>query len=83
MHKTIDIDYVKYGKGEANLAWLDEEIEIITADNSSVEKAYNFIRNITKDIVQKGLTVGHLKYFLSFNDQSIKISYTTISDLPQ
>jgi len=80
VHKSIEIDYVKYGKGEANLAWLDEEIEIITDNNSSVEVAYNFINKITDDIVRKGLTIGHLKYFLVFNDKSLKISHTTISD---
>jgi Ni2+-binding GTPase involved in maturation of urease and hydrogenase len=80
VHKSIDIDYVKYGKGEANLAWLDEEIEIITSDNSSVTLAYDFIKRITDDILEKGLTIGHLKYFLVFNDKSVKLSYTTISD---
>jgi G3E family GTPase len=80
IHSTIDIDYDKYGKGEANLAWLDEEIEIISSDNRAVEFTYNFIRQITDDIVQKGLTIGHLKYFLSFNNQSLKLSHTTISD---
>ncbi|MGE5457995.1 MAG: GTP-binding protein, partial [Methanococcaceae archaeon] len=79
-HKTIDIDYVKYGKGEANLAWLDEEIEIISSNSSSVELAHDFIKKITDDIVRKGLTIGHLKYFLSFNGKSEKLSFTTISD---
>jgi G3E family GTPase len=79
-HKSIEIDYAVYGKGEANLAWLDEEIEIISSGNRSVEFAYDFIKNLTNDIKQKGLTIGHLKYFLSFNNQSIKISHTTLSD---
>jgi G3E family GTPase len=79
-HKSIDVDYEIYGKGEANLAWLDEEIEVISSNNSSVELAYDFINGITRDIVQKGLTIGHLKFFLSFNDKSLKISHTTITD---
>ncbi len=79
-HKVIEVDYAKYGKGEANLAWLDEEIEIISTNNSSVELAYDFIKKLTYDIVQKGLQIGHLKYFLSFNNQSLKLSYTTILD---
>jgi G3E family GTPase len=82
-HKTIDIDYIKYGKGEANLAWLDEEIEIITDNNSSVDLAYDFIKNITDDVIQKGLTIGHLKYFLSYNGKSAKLSFTTIADLSE
>jgi Ni2+-binding GTPase involved in maturation of urease and hydrogenase len=80
LHKTIDIDYAKYGQGEANLAWLDEEIEIISSDNSSVKHAYGFIEKITDDIEQKGYAIGHLKYFLSYNGQSVKLSHTTISD---
>jgi G3E family GTPase len=79
-HNSIEIDYNIYGKGEANLAWLDEEIEIITGNNSAVEIAYDFINKVTEDIVGKGLTIGHLKYFLVFNDKSLKISHTTISD---
>lgn len=80
LHKTIDIDYDKYGKGEANLAWLDEEIEIISSDNSSVKRAYDFIEGITDNIEKKGFTIGHLKYFLSYNGHSVKLSHTTISD---
>jgi G3E family GTPase len=80
VHKSIEIDYDKYGKGEANLAWLDEEIEIISSDNSSVELAYDFIERITDDIEKKGFTIGHLKYFLSYNGKSVKLSHTTISD---
>jgi len=79
-HKVIEVDYAKYGKGEANLAWLDEEIEIISTNNSSVELAYDFIKKLTSDIMQKGLPIGHLKYFLSFNNQFLKLSYTTILD---
>ena len=80
VHKSIEIDYIKYGKGEANLAWLDEEIEIITDNNSSVELAYSFINRVTEDILRNELTIGHLKYFMIFNDKSLKISHTTISD---
>jgi hypothetical protein len=79
-HESIDVDYEIYGKGEANLAWLDEEIEITTDNNSSVELAYNFINRVTEDIVSKGFTIGHLKYLMVFNEKSLKISHTTISD---
>jgi G3E family GTPase len=79
-HKTIDIDYNIYGAGEANLAWLDEEIEIISTDNSSVELAYGFIKELSNTIVKKGLIIGHLKFHLSFNNKSLKISHTTFFD---
>jgi G3E family GTPase len=79
-HRSIEIDYEKYGKGEANLAWLDEEIEIITADESSVEIAFGFIKKLTDSIEKLNLPVGHLKFYLSYNNKAEKISYTTISD---
>jgi G3E family GTPase len=79
-HKSIEIDYETYGKGEANLAWLDEEIEISSSDCSSLEKAYCFIKNLSDDIHRKSLPVGHLKFYMSYNDKALKISYTTIAD---
>ena len=80
VHKSIAIDYEIYGMGEANLAWLDEEIEIISSDNSSVEIAYGFIKRLSDDIVKRKMPVGHLKFYLSFNSKSEKLSFTTISD---
>jgi G3E family GTPase len=77
-HKSIDIDYDIYGTGEANLAWLDEEIEIISSSNSSVEFAYHFIAELSDKIVKKGLPIGHLKFYLNYNQKSEKVSYTTI-----
>jgi G3E family GTPase len=80
VYKSIEVDYDIYGKGEANLAWLDEEIEIITDNETSVELAYTFINRITEEIIGKGLTIGHLKYFIVYNDKSLKISHTAIED---
>lgn len=79
-HNVIDIDYEKYGAGEANLAWLDEEIEIISTNSTSVEHTYDFIRKLSNDIVEKKFPIGHLKFFIKYNDHSSKISYTTVLD---
>jgi G3E family GTPase len=79
-HKSIDIDYDIYGAGEANLAWLDEEIEIISSNNSSVELAYSFIEDLSSIIVQKGLPIGHLKFYLNYDKKFEKVSYTAILD---
>ena len=80
-HRSIEIDYEKYGKGEANLAWLDEELEIITSDESAVEVAYGFIKKLSESIEQMRIPVGHLKFYLSYNNKAEKISYTTMTDL--
>lgn len=77
-HKSIDIDYETYGAGEANLAWLDEEIEIITTDNSASQIVADFIKSLTNEITLRNLPIGHLKFFATVNGQFHKLSYTTI-----
>jgi G3E family GTPase len=81
VHKSINVDYARYGAGEANLAWLDEEIEFLTTDNSAVNTAYDFIKELSGEIVNLSLPVGHLKFFMSFNGQALKLSYTTLLDI--
>lgn len=77
-HHSLEIDYEKYGRGEANLAWLDEEIEIESDRNTALMTAHKLMDHLTNTIAMNGLPIGHLKYFLHYNNQSVKISYTTI-----
>lgn len=79
-YKTIDVDYNKYGAGEASLAWLDESLEFITTDYSALRIANLFIAGLTNDIRDRKLPIGHLKFLLYVNSRSYKISYTTIHD---
>jgi len=75
--KTMDIDYQIYGKGEANLAWLDEEIEI--TGPMAYYEAIHIIEKIVNQITYKKLKIGHVKFLISNTKQSEKISFTTIS----
>jgi Ni2+-binding GTPase involved in maturation of urease and hydrogenase len=77
-HKTIAVDYNKYGKGEANLAWLDQSIEFMSDNNSALRAAGQFIDDLVNSVWSKPLPVGHLKFLLSYNNQSQKLSYSTI-----
>ena len=77
-HTSIDIDYDIYGAGEANLAWLDEEIEFKSNDNSALKTSSDFIDNLTNTIIEENLPIGHLKFLLSYNNKSVKISFTTL-----
>lgn len=72
--KSLDIDYQVYGKGEMDLAWLDEEIEIIgnNAYNSSIE----LIDKIYNKLNDENIRIGHLKFLLSDKKQFEKISFT-------
>lgn len=64
--------------GETGVAWLDEEVEFTTINNTAVTLTYDFIKKLSGNIVQKNLSIEHLQFFLSFNGQSSKINYTTL-----
>ena len=77
---SLDIDYQIYGQGEADLAWLDEEVSIHTEDQSAWDCALRFIESMVDEIKQKMIAVGHLKFLLKGEEFSHKISFTTILD---
>ncbi|CAD5281475.1 MULTISPECIES: GTP-binding protein [unclassified Imperialibacter] len=75
----LDIDYAKYGKGEAELAWLDEQITIKTSHGTATKVAIDFIEGLTSSIKRQQLTIGHLKLMITSNGRQRKISFTTVS----
>jgi hypothetical protein len=79
-HRSIEIDYDIYGAGEANLAWLDEEIEFRSGNHASLQVASDFIDNLTRRITSENYPIGHLKFLLSYGNKSHKISFTTLAD---
>jgi G3E family GTPase len=76
--KTLDLDYQKYGDGEAKLAWLDEEVEVVTYDNTAIEVAYAFMNKFHERIKEGGFTIGHLKFLLNDGHVKRKISFVTM-----
>jgi G3E family GTPase len=81
-HEQLPLDYdqAKYNESGTNLAWLDEEIELITKDDSAVEFAYNLMNKLSANILHKKLLIEHLQFFLTFNDKTLKLSHTKILD---
>ena len=77
---SLSIDYQAYGKGEADLAWLDEEINIQTDDQSAWNQAINLIDHLITEIKEKKINIGHLKFMLKGEGFDEKISFTTIAD---
>jgi G3E family GTPase len=68
------------GSGENNLAWLDEEIQIITIDGLALKVAYEFIHKLSDDLYHRELPIEHLKFLLSFNNQTLKLNHLTFLD---
>jgi len=78
LRQTLHLDYDKYGAGEAEMAWLDEEIGILTNDKYAIEAGMLFIKNIHTKIVALRYPIGHLKFLLNDGQTQRKISYTSI-----
>lgn len=76
--QTIEVDYKKYGAGEANLAWLDEEIEFTSNDYSALNVVDEFINKFSNGVMLENSPIGHLKFLVSYNNRNQKISYTTL-----
>ena len=74
----IQIDYDRYGRGEAELAWLDEEINIESGNDKALMITHRLVDRLANSVFMNQLPVGHLKFLLDYNDQQIKISHTTI-----
>ena len=77
---SLDIDYDLYADGEAQLAWFDESMTIVSTQKNAVMIAKEIISQIDHDIKEKKLTIGHLKFFIETESLKKKVSIT--SSLP-
>jgi Ni2+-binding GTPase involved in maturation of urease and hydrogenase len=78
LRSTVGIDYDIYGAGEAELAWLDEELGIVTAEKNAGKAAQTFIKKLYEKIVAKGYPVGHLKFLIDNGKKQYKVSFTAV-----
>jgi ethanolamine utilization protein EutP (predicted NTPase) len=82
LRPTLEIDYELYGAGEAELAWLDEEIQIVTTDKSAVTAGSMFINKIYNKITEYNHPIGHLKFLIDNGKEKRKISFSSIPPTP-
>lgn len=77
---SLDIDYQRYGTGEADLAWFDQEIEISSKTKDAVETGKQIINRILSGTESRRWSIGHLKFIIEANGEIEKISFTTKID---
>ena len=77
--QSLEIDYEIYGAGEAQLAWLDKTIRIISNDENTHYLAEQLIRLLVHQIQSRHLAIGHLKFFIESNGRKEKVSVTPTS----
>lgn len=73
-----DIDYERYGAGEAVLAWLDKSISLQVESAECANTVIDLIAAIAQDIRSRGWPIGHLKFIVQSGDSNTKISFTTV-----
>jgi G3E family GTPase len=84
LRTSIEVDYDRFGAGEAEMAWLDEELGIVTHHDNAVSTGLLLIHNIYREIIGKGYPVGHLKFLLHDGQTQHKFSYTSMQqDRPE
>ncbi len=74
---TLDIDYKKYGAGEAELAWLDDELEIQVNPGGGHEAIVCFLNELLQNMENKNIPIGHFKVWIKASDCSFKQSFTS------
>ena len=75
---SLNIDYERYGAGEAKLAWLDQQLVIESPALNARDAALTLLKRLS----QTNHPIGHLKCWI---DGATKISFTTTGmpdDLP-
>jgi len=72
---SMDINYKKYGDGEALLAWVDEEILLEFPPQNTRIEISNIIQEILNRLSQHKVGIGHLKVLVRTNLGAEKISF--------
>ena len=67
---SLNIDYDRYGAGEAQLAWLDQQLEIESPSQNAQSAAMTLVTRLS----QTDHPIGHLKCLI---DNTVKISFTS------
>lgn len=77
-NESLDIDYQRYGDGEAQLAWLDEMIHLTVPDGMGGEIVRRLIEMILAELKRMHATIGHLKFIVQGGGVESKVSITTL-----
>jgi hypothetical protein len=76
----VEIDYQRYGDGEARLSWLDETIHLSLSEAQGKEVIEKLISKILQVVERNNAPIGHLKFLVKGDGQEIKVSISAIRD---
>lgn len=76
--RNLDIDYQRYGEGEAHLAWRDEKLRLVAPAGGA--DASRFIEALVTRLTEKGYGIGHLKFIFEGGNVQVKLSIPAIEE---
>lgn len=78
---ALDIDYARYGAGEARLAWLDETVTLRVDEGQGRAVVLHAIGAIVDALRQQQAAVGHLKFLVRGASEDAKVSFPTLDEI--
>jgi len=78
--KSLEIDYARYGAGEAQLAWLDAEISLSFPPGEGRQVLVAVIGAMIGVIRQRQWPVGHIKLLIRGHTVEQKVSFVTLAE---
>ena len=74
--RDIDVDYARYGAGEARLAWYDSRVHLGGARPSLGAAASAFVQGLRDRLRELGIPIGHAKVLVLGPGGTRKVSVT-------
>lgn len=78
--RSLDLDYTRYGRGEALMGWLDEELDLEFPSGEGQAVLRTLIADICTELAKRQAAIGHMKFILRSIDGEKKISVTSLEE---
>jgi G3E family GTPase len=79
-NKPLELDYARYGSGEARLAWLDERLVLKIPSGKASALLIDLIKAILNALHEQHAPVGHLKFYIQAGEKEVKVSFPTLTE---
>jgi hypothetical protein len=79
----LEIDYTRYGAGEAHLAWLDEQVSLRFPEGQGRQMLLAALSGFLAALAEREAGIGHLKCILEGEGVpggGVKLSFTTLEE---
>ncbi len=79
--RMLDIDYARYGAGEAELGWLNARYTLVVSPGTGRQVAVDVLAGIIEAVRVHGWAIGHLKFVVEgSSSDAAKISIPTLEE---